>query len=97
MLKIISGTSLFCLDYNLFLTGRTGRIRIWVTGGGLFMPMTVREAVRLLLDAGFVEVNGGKGSHRKFEKAGCRPVIITSHSKEISRVVERTVRKAVEQ
>ncbi|HJF18820.1 MAG TPA: type II toxin-antitoxin system HicA family toxin [Enterococcus columbae] len=61
------------------------------------MPMTVREAVRLLLEAGFVEVKGGKGSHRKFEKAGCRPVIITSHDKEISQVVERTVRNAVEQ
>ena len=33
------------------------------------MPMTVREAVQLLITAGFVEVKGGKGSHRKFEKA----------------------------
>lgn len=30
------------------------------------MPRKVRELVRDLLDAGFSEVSGGKGSHRKF-------------------------------
>lgn len=60
------------------------------------MPMTIREAVRLLNEAGFVEVSGGKGSHRKFVKAGyLRPVILTSHGKELSRRVEETVLKAV--
>jgi predicted RNA binding protein YcfA (HicA-like mRNA interferase family) len=28
--------------------------------------MKIRELVRRLLDAGFVELSGGKGSHRKF-------------------------------
>lgn len=60
------------------------------------MPMTVREAIQLLITAGFVEVKGGKGSHRKFEKANVRPVILPSHGKELSRIVEKTVRKAVE-
>ncbi|WP_143353804.1 type II toxin-antitoxin system HicA family toxin [Candidatus Enterococcus testudinis] len=30
--------------------------------------MTIREAEKLLKEAGFVEVKGGKGSHRKFTK-----------------------------
>lgn len=60
------------------------------------MPMTIKEAEQLLKSVGFMEVKGGKGSHRKFEKAGERPVTLTSHSKELSRVVENTVRKAYE-
>lgn len=60
------------------------------------MPMTIKEAEKLLKDAGFHEVKGGKGSHRKFVKENFpRPVILTSHSKELSKVVEKTVRKAV--
>jgi YcfA-like protein. len=59
------------------------------------MPMTFREAEKLLLDAGFIETKGGKGSHRKYEKAGCRPMILTKHSKEVSKVVEKSVLKAV--
>ncbi|CAM4050363.1 YcfA-like protein [Catellicoccus marimammalium] len=60
------------------------------------MPMTVKEAERLLKKAGFKEVSGGKGSHRKFIKPNHhRPVILTSHGKELSLVVEKSVRKAV--
>ena len=59
-------------------------------------PMTVREAESLLKKAGFVEVDGGKGSYRKFVKANYpRPVILTSHSKELSQRVGKSVRKAV--
>jgi len=58
--------------------------------------MTIREAEKLLKDAGIVEVQGGKGSHRKFTKKNFpRPVILTSYSKELSKRVEDTVRKAV--
>lgn len=60
------------------------------------MPMTIREAEKLLKEAGFEEVKGGKGSHRKFIKVNYpRPVILTSHSKELSYQVEKSVRKAV--
>ncbi|WP_071131553.1 type II toxin-antitoxin system HicA family toxin [Enterococcus timonensis] len=59
------------------------------------MPMTVREAERLLISIGFIEVKGGKGSHRKFEKAGERPITLTSHNKELSKVVEKTVKAAL--
>jgi predicted RNA binding protein YcfA (HicA-like mRNA interferase family) len=30
------------------------------------MPRKIRELVRDLLDAGFSQISGGKGSHRKF-------------------------------
>lgn len=60
------------------------------------MPMTIKEAEKLLREAGFTEVKGGKGSHRKFTRSGYpRPVILTSHGKELSRVVEASVLKAV--
>ncbi|SJZ46599.1 HicA toxin of toxin-antitoxin [Pilibacter termitis] len=61
------------------------------------MPMTVREAEKILKSLGFVEIKGGgKGSHRKFAKAGVRPITLTSHNKEVSLAVEKTVRKAQE-
>ena len=60
------------------------------------MPMTIKEAEILLRRAGFIEVRGGKGSHRKFVRRGYpRPVILTAHGKELSRIVEASVRKAV--
>jgi len=62
------------------------------------MPMTVREAERLLRKAGYKEVKaGGKGSHRKFiNKAAKKPtVIITAHGKELSQKVEKDVREVV--
>ena len=31
------------------------------------MPMTSKEMVKFLLKNGFIEVSGGKGSHRKFQ------------------------------
>lgn len=30
------------------------------------MPMTSTEMIRLLLKNGFIQVKGGKGSHKKF-------------------------------
>lgn len=60
------------------------------------MPMTVREAEKLLKNAGFKEVKGGKGSHRKFTKDDYKGfVILTAHGKELSAVVEKSVKKAV--
>ncbi|MGG5318190.1 type II toxin-antitoxin system HicA family toxin [Enterococcus sp. AZ072] len=59
------------------------------------MPMTSKEAEKLLRRAVFIEVKGGKGSHRKFVRKGYpRPVILTKHGKELSRVVEASVLKA---
>ena len=60
------------------------------------MPMTIKEAEKLSKEAGFKEAKGGKGSHRKFTKPNYpRPVILTSHSKELSLRVEKNALKAV--
>lgn len=59
------------------------------------MPMTIKEAETILRLIGFQEVPGGKGSHRKFEKAGERPFILLNHKKELSRIVESTLKKAL--
>lgn len=59
------------------------------------MPMTIKEAEKILKFMGFSEVKGGKGSHRKFEKAGERPFILHSHKKELSRIVESSLKKAL--
>ncbi|KAF1305050.1 toxin-antitoxin system, toxin component [Enterococcus sp. JM9B] len=57
--------------------------------------MTVKQAEKLLKSIGFIEVSGGKGSHRKFSKAGERPITLPSHNKEISMRVEDTLKKAL--
>lgn len=58
------------------------------------MPMTIREAERILKESGSQEVKGsGKGSHRKFEKSGERPITLPSHGKELSRIVESSINK----
>lgn len=77
------------------MTVRTARTIIEVSGGIVHMPMTVRKAEQLLNSIGFFEVKGGKGSHRKFEKAGERPITLPSHGKELSRVVESSIKKAL--
>ncbi len=59
------------------------------------MPMTVREAEKILQAMGFAEVKGGKGSHRKFEKAAERPFILPNHKKEISKTVEASLKKVL--
>lgn len=61
-----------------------------------FLKIFRPQRMFVLASVSFVEVKGGKESHRKFEKAGERPVTLTSHNKEISRIVEITVRKAWE-
>ncbi|WP_185150178.1 type II toxin-antitoxin system HicA family toxin [Fundicoccus ignavus] len=59
------------------------------------MPMTSKEAEEMLKFMGFVEVKGGKRSHRKFEKAGERPFILPNHKKDLSRIVESSLKKVL--
>ncbi|MGG5368356.1 type II toxin-antitoxin system HicA family toxin [Enterococcus sp. DIV0240a] len=40
------------------------------------MPMTQKEMVKLLKSHGWEEYNGGKGSHKRMRKEGCKPVTI---------------------
>ncbi|MGP1543314.1 MAG: type II toxin-antitoxin system HicA family toxin [Dialister pneumosintes] len=58
------------------------------------MPMTSKEMIKLLKDNGFVEVKGGKGSHRKFEnpKTG-KATVVPFHSKDLKKGTERNILK----
>jgi predicted RNA binding protein YcfA (HicA-like mRNA interferase family) len=61
------------------------------------MPMTIKEAEKLLKEAGYKEVKGGKGSHRKYVKEGAlRPFILPSHGKELSRIVEKSIKETLD-
>jgi predicted RNA binding protein YcfA (HicA-like mRNA interferase family) len=63
------------------------------------MPRKVRELVRDLLDAGFAEISGGKGSHRKFTH-GRYPGAVTlsgSSGDDAKPYQERQVRQAIEE
>lgn len=63
------------------------------------MPRKVRELVADLLAAGFREVRGGKGSHRKFVHAACRRVVtLSGHGGDDAKPYqERQVRSAIEE
>ena len=51
------------------------------------MPMTSTEMIRLLLKNGFIQVKGGKGSHKKFFNP------ITDHRKELKKGTEQAILK----
>lgn len=58
------------------------------------MPMTSKEMVKFLLKNGFIEISGGKGSHRKFQNKNTgRTVLIPYHSKDLGRGLEQTILK----
>ncbi|TNE46930.1 MAG: type II toxin-antitoxin system HicA family toxin [Deltaproteobacteria bacterium] len=63
------------------------------------MPRKIRELVRDLLAAGFYEIRGGKGSHRKFtheEYAGA--VTLSGGSGDDAKAYqEKQVRQAIEE
>ena len=56
--------------------------------------MTAREAIKLLISAGFVAKTGGK--HRQFEKNGRKVAVPTHGSKDLSRKVVATIMAAIE-
>ncbi|TFH12069.1 MAG: type II toxin-antitoxin system HicA family toxin [Lentisphaerales bacterium] len=59
------------------------------------MPKKIRELIRDLKKAGFVD-RGGKGSHRNFTHArGSKITLIGNPSQDAKRYQERDVEKAV--
>jgi predicted RNA binding protein YcfA (HicA-like mRNA interferase family) len=63
------------------------------------MPRKIRELMRDLLDAGFYEIPGGKGSHRKLAHARY-PGAVTLSGKpgdDAKAYQERQVRRAIEE
>jgi len=63
------------------------------------VPRKIRELVRDLLDAGFYEITGGKGSHRKFAHARCPGAVTLSGSSgdDARAYQENQVRRAIEE
>lgn len=58
------------------------------------MPMNSREMISLLKRNGFVEVKGGKGSHRRFKNPSTGKVTeVPFHSKELGKGLERQILK----
>ncbi|MCB9433903.1 MAG: type II toxin-antitoxin system HicA family toxin [Ardenticatenaceae bacterium] len=62
------------------------------------MPRKIRELVRDLRKAGFYEIVGGKGSHRKFAHKDYAGVVTISGKEgdDAKRYQERQVQEAVE-
>lgn len=63
------------------------------------MPRKVRELVRDLLSAGFVEIRGGKGAHRKFGHPRFRGAVTLSGQSgdDAKAYQEKQVRRAIEE
>ena len=58
------------------------------------MPMTSKEMVKFLKKNGFVEIAGGKGSHRKFHNYETnRTVPVPFHNKDLGKGIEQAILK----
>ena len=53
------------------------------------MPMTSTEMIKLLKKNGFVQIAGGKGSHKKFYKS----TIVPDHKQELGKGLEHRILK----
>jgi predicted RNA binding protein YcfA (HicA-like mRNA interferase family) len=63
------------------------------------VPRKIRELIRDLMDAGFYEIGGGKGSHRKFGHLQYRGAVTLSGPAggDAKHYQEKQVRKAIEE
>ena len=58
------------------------------------MPMTSKEMVKFLQKNGFIEVSGGKGSHRKFQNPETgRTTLVPYHNKDLGKGMEQAILK----
>ena len=58
------------------------------------MPMTSTEMIRLLLKNGFIQVKGGKGSHKKFFNPSTgRYTEVFEHKQELKKGTEHAILK----
>jgi predicted RNA binding protein YcfA (HicA-like mRNA interferase family) len=63
------------------------------------MPRKIRELVRDLKKAGWCQVSGGKGDHRKFkhDKARIFVIIPDADHKDAKPYLEKQIRKAIDE
>ena len=58
------------------------------------MPMNSKEMIRFLLKNGFEEIQGGKGSHRRFKNFKTGKVTeVPCHSGELGKGLEKAILK----
>lgn len=58
------------------------------------MPMTSTEMIKLLKKNGFVQIVGGKGSHKKFyNQSTGKSTIVPDHKQELGKVLEHRILK----
>ena len=58
------------------------------------MPMNSKEMIRFLKRNGFVEIKGGKGSHRRLKNFATGKVTeVPCHSKELGKILEKVILK----
>lgn len=70
------------------------RINVYNINEVIRMPMNSKEMIRFLLKNGFIQINGGKGSHRRFKNFQTGKVTeVPCHSKELSKVLEKAILK----
>lgn len=70
------------------------RINVYNVNEVIRMPMNSKEMIRFLLKNGFIQINGGKGSHRRFKNFQTGKVTeVPCHSKELSKVLEKAILK----
>lgn len=70
------------------------RINVYNIDEVIRMPMNSKEMIRFLLKNGFIQINGGKGSHRRFKNFQTGKVTeVPCHSKELSKVLEKAILK----
>jgi len=58
------------------------------------MPMTSTEMIKLLKKNGFVQISGGKGSHKKFyNQSTDKSTIVPDHKQELGKGFEHRILK----
>lgn len=60
----------------------------------VILPMTSKEMIKFLLKNGFIEIPGGKGSHRRFYNQSTGKITqVPCHSKELKKGMEQAILK----
>lgn len=75
-----------------FRVTSAGMKRLGLRGLG---GVSTRQLDRLLISRGYYQVEGGKGSHRKYAKPGSPMVVLPGGRKDLSPAVLRSVAKAL--
>lgn len=58
------------------------------------MPMTSKEMIKFLLKNGFIQIKGGKGSHKRFFNPSTGKITqVPDHSKELKKGMEQAILK----